>query len=84
MRAHVSRGSSSGAIMSLVGPAPATWLSAGLEPPRGTWLQLPPPASGQLWSRHVPHGSSFYHLAQGSSEAATCTMGGSTSCVPLK
>jgi hypothetical protein len=60
--------------------APISWHRAALEPPRASWLQLPPlghaiapgpprapwpqlpsPGTGQLWDRHVSHGSSSCH-----------------------
>jgi hypothetical protein len=39
--------------------------------PHVSWLQLPPPGSGQPQSCHVPHGSSSCLLAQGSFGAIT-------------
>jgi hypothetical protein len=55
--------------------APASWLKVALEPPRVSWLQLPPPGSGHLQSRLVPRGSSSRLSAQGSFGAATYPMG---------
>jgi hypothetical protein len=55
----------------LMAPAPASWLKAAPEPPCATWLQLSPPSSGHLWSRHVSRGSSPHLQAQGSSGATS-------------
>jgi hypothetical protein len=63
---------SSGAATRPVAPTPASWHRATPELPSVLWLQLPPPNSGQLQSRHVSRGSSSRLLAQGSSGAATC------------
>jgi hypothetical protein len=63
---------SSGAATHPVTPAPASWHRAAPEPSRVSWLQLPPPGSGQLRSRHVSHGSSSRLLARGSSRVVMC------------
>jgi hypothetical protein len=55
-----------------VPPALASWLMAALEPPHVSWLQSPPPSSGQLWGHHVSRGSSSRLLAQGSCGATMC------------
>jgi hypothetical protein len=67
----LARGSS-GAAMCLVAPAPESRLGAARVLPRVSWRQLPPPGTGQLWSRHVSCGSSSHLLSQGSFGAATC------------
>jgi hypothetical protein len=46
-------------------PAPASRLMGAPEPTRALWPRLPPLGSGQLRSRHVPHGSSSRHQAPG-------------------
>jgi hypothetical protein len=63
----LSRGSS-GAAMCLVAPAPESRLGAARVLPRVSWRQLPPPGTGQLWSRHVSCGSSSHLLSQAASE----------------
>jgi hypothetical protein len=60
--------------MCLVALAPTSWFRAAPGLPCLLWLQLPPPGSGQLQSRHVSRGSSSRLLAQGSSEASMCPM----------
>jgi hypothetical protein len=98
--AHVFCGSSSyllaqgssGTATCPMALAPASWPRAALQPPRVPWLQLWPPGSGQLWDRHMSHGSSSRFLAQGSFAATTCPVAPAlaswlkaapeTSCVP--
>jgi hypothetical protein len=79
---HTSRGASSrllaqgssDVITCHVALAPESPLGVARVLPRGSWLQLPPPSTWQLWSRHVSCDSGSSLLAQDSSRAARCSM----------
>jgi hypothetical protein len=59
-------------LICLVALSPESRLGAARVLPRVLWRQLPPPATGQLRSRHVSRDSSSCQLTQGSSGATMC------------